>query len=546
MPTEESTSIIKFQGGLNLTNSELDSIESSGWCEAMTNFEGDVRGGYRRIDGFQKLGGASSTIPGVVDVDILSVSTVPYFRGVITVRDGKLWYSTDGITWVQVNKDTSGAFVDEATLVGLSALPRTTTGFEVYDFTTWHNGTDEELIFVDSIGSNALTRLVIHDNAGTIEYKYEEATAADWGGTSRFPATVAALGDRFLYGKDPANKTTVYYSNLFDPFDMVGGGLVQITGLVEVVRSFRERAIIFGRDSIHTFTDIGDPVNEAVLPITTKLGCLAAGSVQEVGGDLIFLSADGLRTLAGTDKLDDIELGSTSHNINDLFPDLISKIDTLSVSSVVIRKRGNYRIFFHNKDVNDVTQVGVGGVLKRVNGGLTWEWNTFSSLPIWSVNSAYDDSGIEKIYHVTNVKGRDSTFEHNTGATFDGSAIGGSFKIPYLVLGDPEVRKTLYKMRVYSKGEGSAYNYGFKIAFDTDDGNAISPGIFVTDNTLPDSTYGTGEYAAAIYGSGSKETLSFDVQGSGKAFDLTFTSRGTTGPFTIQGVSVSFVANGRY
>jgi hypothetical protein len=546
MPTEERTSIIKFQGGLNLANTELDAIESPGWCESMTNFEADVRGGYRRIDGFQKLGTTSATIPGVVDVDILSVATIPYFRGVVTVRDGKVWYSTDGITWIQVNKDTSGAFVDEATLAGLSALPRTTTGFEAYDFAIWHNGTDEELIFVDTIGSNPLTRLVIHDNASTIEYKYEEATAADWGGTSRFPSTVAALGDRFLYGKDPANKTTVYYSDLFDPFDMVNGGLVQITDQVEVVRSFRERAIIFGRDSIHSFTDIADPVNEAVLPITTRLGCLAAGSVQEVGGDLLFLSADGLRTLAGTDKLDDIALGATSHAINDIFPDLISVIDTLSVSSVVIRKRGNYRLFFHNKDVNDVTQVGVGGILKNVNGNLVWEWNTFSSMPIWNINSYYNDSGVEKVYHVTNVKGRDNTFEHNTGTTFDGSAIGASFKVSYLVLGDPEVRKTLYKMRVYSKGEGVAYNYGFKIAFDTDDANAISPGIYTTDNTLPDSTYGTGAYATATYGAGSKETLMFDVQGSGKAFDLTFTSRGTTGPFTIQGVSVSFVANGRY
>jgi hypothetical protein len=472
--------------------------------------------------------------------------TCPFYKGVVTVRLGDVYYSEDGITWIEVSKDTSGGFVSEATLAGLGSLTRTTTGLEEYESDKWNNGIDEEMILVDSVGSNPIARFAIRDNAGNNEYFYQEATDADWGGVARFPSSVAVLGDRILYGKDPAFKTSSYYTDLFEPFGFVAGGEVLIADEVEAVSSFRETAVIFGRNTIHRWSDIGDPVNEAALPITTNLGCLAKGSIQELGGDLIFLAPDGLRTLAGTAKIGDLELGSMSAPINSEMPDIVDQLDTLTVTSAVIRKRNNYRLFFHNRDVTDATQFGFGLVLKRTPQGSVWEWNRFTSLPIWSLCSGFDTAGIEMVYHTANINGRPFVYRHNFGIDFDGSRINGSFKIPYIVMGDPEFRKSIHSIRVYSKGEGFAYNYQFKLSYDTDDGNAMSPGTYFTDNTIADSTYGAGQYAAAAYGSGSKETLVFNVEGSGKAFDITFASKGDTPPFTIQGISVSYFANGRY
>ena len=106
MATSQQNQIIKFTGGLNLANTELDAVERPGWAETMINYESDIRGGYRRIDGFARLGSTSATTPGAADPAKRIISTFPFFRGVLAVRDGKIYYSTDGITWLQVNKDT--------------------------------------------------------------------------------------------------------------------------------------------------------------------------------------------------------------------------------------------------------------------------------------------------------------------------------------------------------------------------------------------------------------------------------------------------------
>ena len=46
--------------------------------------------------------------------------------------------------------------------------------------------------------------------------------------------------------------------------------------------------------------------------LTKNIGCVSGNSIQEIGGDLIFLAPDGLRTVAGTARIDDVELSSIS------------------------------------------------------------------------------------------------------------------------------------------------------------------------------------------------------------------------------------------
>ena len=57
--------------------------------------------------------------------------------------------------------------------------------------------------------------------------------------------------------------------------------------------------------------------------ITKNIGCVSGNSIQEIGGDLIFLAPDGLRTVAGTARIDDVELGSISRKILPLINNLL-------------------------------------------------------------------------------------------------------------------------------------------------------------------------------------------------------------------------------
>ena len=57
---------------------------------------------------------------------------------------------------------------------------------------------------------------------------------------------------------------------------------------------------------MHKLININDSSNIRIDPITENVGCLSGYSIQEIGGDLIFLAPDGLRTVAGTARIGDV------------------------------------------------------------------------------------------------------------------------------------------------------------------------------------------------------------------------------------------------
>ena len=86
------------------------------------------------------------------------------------------------------------------------------------------------------------------------------------------------------------------------------------------------------------------------------LGCIESDTIQEVGGDVMFLAPDGLRLLSATDRIGDFGLGVVSKNIQD---DLVTFISTnTNFTSCVVREKSQYRIFGYN---NNITQENAQG-----------------------------------------------------------------------------------------------------------------------------------------------------------------------------------------
>ena len=98
--------------------------------------------------------------------------------------------------------------------------------------------------------------------------------------------------------------------------------------------------------------------------ITKNIGCVNGNTIQEIGGDLIFLAPDGLRTVAGTARIDDIEIGSISRKILPLINTLLSSIAQYTISSMVIRERSQYRLFYHKTGQSKAGQKGIIGTFK--------------------------------------------------------------------------------------------------------------------------------------------------------------------------------------
>ena len=89
---------VACSGGLVKSANSIDLLRTPGAATVLQNFEVAIEGGYRRINGFTKFGGASATQPTGSDDEIFGVR--PYADGVIVAAGNALYFSQDGITWL--------------------------------------------------------------------------------------------------------------------------------------------------------------------------------------------------------------------------------------------------------------------------------------------------------------------------------------------------------------------------------------------------------------------------------------------------------------
>ena len=90
-----------------------------------------------------------------------------------------------------------------------------------------------------------------------------------------------------------------------------GAGSIKVDGIIKGIKVFRESLFVFCEDSIFKIT--GSSLSDfAVVPVTRKIGCVDGFSIQEISGDIVYLAPDGLRTIAGTERIGDVELGTVS------------------------------------------------------------------------------------------------------------------------------------------------------------------------------------------------------------------------------------------
>ena len=181
-----------------------------------------------------------------------------------------------------------------------------------------------------------------------------EGTGANINTRTYFSGEVTVTGTKFATHSEIHDKhlvvagvednlSTVFYSKLLDPTDFsgTGSGSITLSDQIVGIKSFRNELFIFCRNSIFKLQDINGTA--VVIPVAKNIGCLSGYSIQEIGGDLIFLAPDGLRTVAGTARIGDVELGTVSKAIQPIITQLAENIDKFVISSVVIREKSQYR-----------------------------------------------------------------------------------------------------------------------------------------------------------------------------------------------------------
>jgi hypothetical protein len=130
--------------------------------------------------------------------------------------------------------------------------------------------------------------------------------------------------------------------------------------------------------------------------------------------------------------------------------------------------------------------------------------------------------------------------------SFDGENIESSFATPFMPITDPRVRKTFYKMFLYTDPQGSvSFDMSLKLDFDQKD--SIQPTRINFDNNTGEvAFFGQATYGSTAVFSNKLLTL-FETQviGSGFVVSLQYTTDSTDPPFSLDAITLEYGTNTR-
>ena len=533
------------EGGLDKASSSFELLRRPGAATRLRNFEVDVAGGYRRINGFSVLGGGSAARPNSTN-DILGLHV--YADGVIACSGTNIYFSLDGTSWLQINRDSvAGGGDNYSTFTGRSALARTSQGKA--HFVTYEGDTTYGEVIITDEGSGVKPFYFKMTGSGALSdrtYFAKEITVSG----SHYPKFCTIHDKHLVVSGAATSPNTIYYSGTsdIDDFSSTGSGSIVLDDQVVGLRSFRDDLIIFCKNSIYKLVNINNSSTIAVQPITQNIGCLDGRSIQEIGGDLVFLAPDGIRTLAGTVRIGDVELGTVSRSIQPIMKDIADNISSYNISSIVIRDKSQYRLYYGSSSTGTASE-GVIGTLKTNEQGFTqFQWSeTFGIDASSAAASGFNSSGIEKHYH-GDYNGY--VYNHDTGTSFNPATvatnINAEYQTPDLDYGDLGTLKTLKYVKLSVTPEGDIAP-SFKIRYDYDNTDTPQPADYTLSVSKPslfgNATFGTsGGYT---FGAPSDPITRQTVEGSGHSNYFRVFSNDQNDPYTINGIYIDYEPSGR-
>jgi len=525
---------VACEGGLVTASNQIDLLRRPGVATELENFEVAIEGGYRRISGFTKFGEGSATQPTGSADRILGV--MPYGDGVIACASTDIYFTLDGITWMQINKLSAGGGDSYATFTGKTATARTGQGqcqFALFE------GAGEDfgsIVIADGANKPWYFRMEGTGDLTTRTFFTQEITVDGTNGVKY----ITSHDHHLIAAGVEGNETTVYYSvhNDQDDFSGAGAGAITISDKIVGIKGFRTDLFVFCENSIHKLINIDDNQTVAIVSVAENIGCLSGYSIQEIGGDLIFLAPDGLRTVAGTTRIGDVELGTVSKAIQPIMREVAENINNYQITSIVLREKSQYRLFYTNVNAVAAGQKGIIGTL-RPNG---FEWSETKGIEVTEIGSGFDVTGVERYYHGNN---SGYVFIHDSGNDFDGTDVLARYATPDYDYGDLGTLKTLHYLKVSITAEGLV-TPEVQVKFDYNSGDVPQPrNNFSLGTVNPPSIFGSAVFGTNIFGASASPMLRTPLQGSGTSNNFTVISNDNKAPYRINGLYVDYIPSGR-
>jgi len=586
MPDLSQTSPAAFplQGGLVLNKSTFGM--QPGEALELINFEPDINGGYRRINGFSKY---NDNIVPVTSASTEEVLLSCIFNDkIVAARGEKIFTASAGSgSWTERDSGRTSAGVytferfnfdgNDKLIVadGANAPTVFNTSFAATDVAPSSTGTGEATALLAAIasgtGMTGSGTITVRDtsqfgSSGSFiinneTFTYTGKTATTFTGVTRatssstaaaheigdivadlFPPAVsgakfvAAFKDHMFYAGMSSAPQEIVFSSPFieDDFSAaLGGGSIKVDDTIVGLKVFRQDLFIFCESRIFKLSG-STSFDFVMTPVTRNIGCVNGQTIQEFAGDLIFLAPDGLRTVAGTARIGDVELGTISSPIQTVFNDNIA--NSSGFRSIVIPNKTQYRVFFTKSGVSQTTTEGVLTSLR----GQTFEFAQLKGIRPTSTDTV--STATETIV----IHGGDGgyVYRQESGNDFDGTAINGKYRSPDLSFGDVGIRKHMHRVLVSYKPE-SSISADMLLRYDYEDPNSPRPAAYSLTASDIVAVYGAGVYGTATYGGQSEPLLRQSVEGSGFTVAVRVNDNGTTAPYALRGFQMEYQTGAR-
>ena len=502
MATMWNTFPIKFQGGLITNLGRLEhGIQAPGSATVMRNFEPSIQGGYSKILGYSKL--SPNEVPGTGQV----VGAIVAGPGRAIAVRGNRYYTT------------SGAGFTQRLIAPLGII--TQVRHDRFNF----DGV-ERIVMVDGLNPpcfyNSSTDLIAYNNAAPAEVLAS--------------SIVRVFKNQVFFAKNNLlTFTAPFEENNFLPGD--GAGTINIGSEITGLVVFREQLIIFAVDRIMRLT--GNTSDDFLLqPIADKTGCLIHESIQEIGGDILYLGPDGVRFLSATEKNNDFGLERASNNIQTEVTNMIKT--NARFCSTVVRAKNQYRIF--NFVGNVAAKDTFSYLATKFSDQSTdrIEWAEIGGIKVYAIDSRQfgedeyiifcSDTGY--LYYMEN------------GNSFDGEQIEAIFETPFMPVTDPRIRKTCYKHTVYATVKG-LLNLVVALRLDYRASGIIQPPAFTITSASSEGLYGEGVYGQTTFSAPARVQFTDNLVGSGFTMAFRYYDKSTNPSFNLDYAVLEFRENER-
>lgn len=514
------STVVPCGGGLLLNIDALtQGTTYPGSARVLQNFESSLDGGYRKMNGYTTFD--TNTVPGTGPILGVKYALGGAFAVRLNTTDNQIFFSSGSGWGSKLNSASRTGSVTKARAIQYSISGPSIIFVDGVNFAWKYSGGSDTLI---------------------------NGTGAPQGAqfVSFFNNSIALAG----YGT--GNKVSISAPDTDTDFNGANGAVeINFGDTIVGLKTFRNNLVVFGSRTVRVITvnPAGTTPIYSISEVAKGVGCAGQDTIQEVAGDLIYLSLDSFRSYAATNKIDDVVLDSVSQSIQPIvISNILSQGFTANqYSSVVIRNKGQYRLYIN--DPNNTT-INTFGVAARVQDTPViphgqYEWSTMlGTKPYCADSDVFNNLEIAILGDPSN----GLVYQLESGNTFNGTPIQAVYKSPDLTFADATLRKVYQRITLNTEVEGN-FSTTLNLILDKGNAQAIQPPAMPLSQSGVLCLYGstTSLYgnAGTMYSEFIIPTFRQTLVGSGFTGAFQFFSQDTNSPYRIDSYQIEFTMKSR-